>query len=328
MKPPLFPDPTWIAEQCRDLFRTPVRAASGDVNISVLTLLRGRLEHLHNLVEGLRRSTRPPDELVVARMGGPDPSRVAALAPCPAHVLDIPSSPERLPLAEARNGAARAAVGDIFVFLDVDCIPGAQLVASYERALVDMDALIMGPVHYLPQGATDGEWDETALLSLGAEHPARQIRESGLSRTAEYELFWSLSFAVRRSTFDRIGGFDPRFTGYGGEDTDFAFAARRAGVSLFWLGDAPAYHQDHEQYDPPLHHLVEIVANARAFRDKWDVWPMQGWLSAFADAGYVEWTADDLVIANEPSAKQLAAVRRRAFPATTEGPSTERGAKP
>ncbi|WP_300342830.1 galactosyltransferase-related protein [Nesterenkonia sp.] len=40
--------------------------------------------------------------------------------------------------------------------------------------------------------------------------------------TDDYELFWSLSFAVRREVFDQIGGFDAGYTGYGAEDTDFA----------------------------------------------------------------------------------------------------------
>ncbi|WP_409241961.1 glycosyltransferase family 2 protein, partial [Caballeronia sp. INML3] len=40
-------------------------------------------------------------------------------------------------------------------------------------------------------------------------------------------MFWSLNFACHLNTFEQIGGFDDAYTGYGGEDTDFAFRAKR-----------------------------------------------------------------------------------------------------
>ena len=40
-------------------------------------------------------------------------------------------------------------------------------------------------------------------------------------------LFWSLNFAVRRTVWDELGGFDEGFGGYGGEYTDLAFTARQ-----------------------------------------------------------------------------------------------------
>lgn len=55
-----------------------------------------------------------------------------------------------------------------------------------------------------------------------------------------------------------------------------------------------------------MQHLADIVANARCFRSKWGVWPMRGWLRAFADAGLIRWGSDDieLVDADAPLAVQ------------------------
>jgi GT2 family glycosyltransferase len=187
-------------------------------------------------------------------------------------------------------------------------------VGAYDAALATRDALFMGGVRYLPAGAADGGWDESELARAGVEHSARQAPR-GAAAPPPYDLFWSLSFAVRRRTFlERLGGFDARFTGYGAEDTDFAFTARTAGVPLEWCAGAVAYHQDHEAYDPPLQHLHAIVANAVAFRRKWEVWPMEGWLRAFAEAGYVRWEGAALEVVAEPPPEALAAARRRAFP--------------
>lgn len=107
-----------------------------------------------------------------------------------------------------------------------------------------------------------------------------------------YELFWSLSFAATRETWDRLGGFDEGYEGYGGEDTDFAFRAREAGIALVWVGGAHAYHQHHPTSNPPVQHLDDILRNGRRFAERWGEWPMQGWLSAFADLGLVDQEGD------------------------------------
>jgi N-acetylglucosaminyl-diphospho-decaprenol L-rhamnosyltransferase len=97
---------------------------------------------------------------------------------------------------------------------------------------------------------------------------------------------------VRPAVHRAIGGFDERYVGYGGEDTDYALRARRASVGLVWVGGAWAYHQHHPVSDPPREHLAEIVRNARLFRERWGRWPMEGWLRAFAAAGSVDWDPD------------------------------------
>ena len=53
----------------------------------------------------------------------------------------------------------------------------------------------------------------------------------------DYNLFWSLSFALTADTWRRIeaefGGFDEGFSGYGGEDTDFARQLREHGIEPY-----------------------------------------------------------------------------------------------
>ena len=98
-------------------------------------------------------------------------------------------------------------------------------------------------------------------------------------------LFWSLSFALDASTWALVGGFDEAYLGYGGEDTDFGQRAGVAGVPLWWVGGASAYHQWHPVSDPPVEHVQDIVRNANRFREQWGWFPMQGWLTAFEARG-------------------------------------------
>ena len=94
------------------------------------------------------------------------------------------------------------------------------------------------------------------------------------------------------TAWQRVGGFDETYTGYGGEDTDFGQRARAAGLDLQWVGGADAYHQHHPVSDPPVEHLDDILRNGRRFADRWGFWPMEGWLRAFAERGLVRREGD------------------------------------
>lgn len=96
-----------------------------------------------------------------------------------------------------------------------------------------------------------------------------------------------MSFAVTAQAWRSMEHFDESYTGYGGEDTDFAFRQRAAGRTLRWVGGAHVYHQWHPVSSPPWEHLDDILANAERFHRRWGMWPMRGWLDAFAAAGAI-----------------------------------------
>lgn len=288
------------------------------MEVTVCTLTRDRTAHLVNQVRGLLGSTRSPDAHVVAVMGGEDPRPEVPATPWPTRFVAAGGDGD-LPLARARNAAVAVADTEGVVLLDVDCIPSSTLVASYAHALDGFDGILMGGVRYLPPGWTvDAEQvplDDASLHRLGERHPSRpEPPGDRVARpTDRYELFWSLSFAVRRRTLlERIGGFDEGYGGYGAEDTDLALRARDAEVPLAWLGGAWAFHQHHDTYDPPVQHVASIVANARRFHEVWGRWPMEGWLSRFADAGLVRWEpgGDVLELVRGPSEAEMTAAHR------------------
>jgi GT2 family glycosyltransferase len=203
------------------------------MELSVLTPVRDRTEHLANLVAGLGRADAAGSfELLVGWMSGDDPRPALGRARgFEARAIEIDG--EELPLARARNELAGAASGAVLVFLDVDCVPSAGLLTAYARALREHDALAIGETRYLPRGFRADGADERSLRRAARAHPDRVglFPASGEVRIGgEHELFWSLSFAVRRETFlERIGGFDESYRGYGIEDTDFAMRPRGPG---------------------------------------------------------------------------------------------------
>ena len=267
------------------------------MSTAVITIVSGRHRHLENQQRGLLSGTVLPDQYVVVAMDDPVALRLTAGGPlagsaCAIHPLSI-SADRGLPLAAARNAGAAAALAagaDALIFLDVDCVPSPSLVQTYSTSVAaeSVPTLHCGVVRYLgPE--VDAGLIPAAELS-GPPHPARPSPDPGTAIPSdEWQLFWSLSFAVSTATWRRLGGFHEEYVGYGGEDTDLGYRAFRRGVQLRWLGGADAFHQYHPTESPPVRHLDDIIDNATIFHRRWGFWPMQGWLSAFADLGLAEY---------------------------------------
>lgn len=279
--------------------------------ISVITLVRGRHDHLRNLVRGLALQSEPPDELVIAVM---EQEPVARLPAAPFPVRQVMTPGREAPLARARNIAAASARGEALIFLDVDCIPGPDCVRDHLRDLRAVDGVKMGEVAYLPAGAARPGWRYAELEAAGSRHCDREGPPVDGPRKpcADYRCFWSLNFSIQRAAWNAIGGFDERYVGYGGEDTDFGRVAVDRGVALHWIRGGKVYHQHHGQHMPPVQHLETVLANALAFRDKWGEITMGHWLHAFELMGLIARDGETFRILRQPDEADLALTRQRA----------------
>ncbi|MET0704684.1 MAG: galactosyltransferase-related protein [Mycobacterium sp.] len=260
---------------------------------AVVTAVRGRTSHLRNQLTALARSSEQVDRHIVVAIDDDQVAAVVSADDLGTTVIPYCSTTPQLPMAAARNLGAQTAIdggADLLVFLDVDCIPAPDMVTAYRWAAEHpdhRDALLCGPVTYLPPPPANG-YDLAGLAAMANPHPARPAPAQGVITTStDYELFWSLSFAILPAVWQRIGGFCTDYTGYGGEDTDFAQKAAAQGVTMRWVGGAHAFHQFHPVSNPPVEHLHDIVANAIIFHRRWGWWPMQGWLNAFEAQGLI-----------------------------------------
>jgi N-acetylglucosaminyl-diphospho-decaprenol L-rhamnosyltransferase len=277
---------------------------------SVLTLVRGRADHLRNLMRGLARQSLPPRELIIAWMQ-PEPAADLPDPGCPVRHLHVPGEP--MPLAAARNRAAEAAGADLLLFLDVDCIPSPGLVAAYAAAAGTTRGLLLGEVLYLPPGPVSDDPDPALLDRLGRIHPARPAPpEAGLRPEPDPDQLWGLSFALPAAAWRAAGGMDEAFVGYGGEETDLATRLAASGLPTFWVAGARAYHQHHPVHVPPLQHFAPILANATRFRARHGRWCMTYWLGQFRAAGLIDWDADAPAIRliRPPTGPEIAAALR------------------
>ena len=300
--------------------------------VSVITTCYGRNRHLYNLLGSLMHGSVRPAEVIIVNDDA-DPKQLSAFA---LNIIQIPTMTGRqldnetgqsdFDIGCNRNLGAVKASYDALIFLDVDCIIAPTFIKQfYAKLQSHPDALLMGQPRYLLRPLTDTESDElqqgrlpeSHLSNLSVYNPHRYnfaprcqaTVQHDIEQTQDYGAFWSLCFAITKAQFDKIGGFDTEYIGYGAEDTDFAFMARELAIDFYLTADM-VYHQQHSVYRPPLNHLPSIVVNANRFYDKWQHWAMAGWLAKFADMGLIRWQAEQshlIDILRQPSPVEVAA---------------------
>ena len=157
-------------------------------------------------------------ELVVSDDGRSAPA--TSLAPEFPAVTWV-AGPRRGPAAN-RNAGARAARGDILVFLDDDCLPQPGLLAAYAAAFADSAVR-----------AAEGR--------IRADRASRRMdEEAPINETGG--VFWSCNIAINRAFFVSIGGFDERFRHAAMEDVEIRERILRTGAVIPFLPAALVIH--------------------------------------------------------------------------------------
>ncbi|MCT1411360.1 glycosyltransferase family 2 protein [Corynebacterium sanguinis] len=175
-------------------------------------------------------------EIIVADDGSPtppeqEPSLVDALT----DVITVRQDDLGFRAAAARNLGASAATGEVYAFLDGDTIPqpgyltAAVAHVQRNRRAVVVGTRLTGPDLAEPSWLTKA-WAATADLARADSTSWRFIISAVLTCSANF--------------FHHIGGFDPGFVGYGGEDWEFGWRAWNAGAEFVHEPGALAHHPE------------------------------------------------------------------------------------
>ena len=252
--------------------------------IAVLSMAKGRHDHLLAQVDGLSVGSVPPELHCVVSMGDRDLTRgrlPLGTDRWRTTVQPVPSDRRALPLAAARNAAARTAVeegAEVLVFLGGDVIPGSRTLERYAEAVTGpLEARPEGPVVWtgpiLDLPALDEDdavgYPFGQLAGIARPSAVAPVLEPGqLQVEPRWELFCGDAFAMSAEDWTRSGGFCGDYTGHGLEDVDFAHKVSREGGELVWVGGATAYRQPAPAPEPE-HELRVALRHAATWRSRW-----------------------------------------------------------
>ncbi len=214
-------------------------------------------EALALTLAGLERQSYPRHlfEVIVVDDGSDPPLEMSGPSPLDVRVIHQPDL--GFGLARARNNGARAAQGDIVVFLDCDMIPAREWLAAHARwHHAASDAVSIGFRRHLEvTGVTADDVRDCrgTLDEMFADRPWDRPEwiESHMARTAELtsdddDLFRVASggnLAMWRDFYWEVGGNDESFTQWGAEDIEFGYRAFTLGALLVPERRALCWHQ-------------------------------------------------------------------------------------
>lgn len=198
-----------------------------DARVSVVVPTRDRRPLLERKLRALEAETGPFEAIVVAD-ACTDDTEAFLDGYRPPYPLRWTRGPGRH-AATARNLGAELADGEVLLFSDDDVIAPPGWVAE-NRALHAREGFVGLSRQVLPPHLARGD-------ALHAVHG-----------------WWNTngrSTSLRAELFRRVGGYDPRFSTYGGEDPDLGYRLWRTGARFVLLSRVTVEHWD-ERYGRDL----------------------------------------------------------------------------
>ncbi len=196
----------------------------------------------------LQRTLGPDDQVVVVDNGSEDHTPVV-LAEHASWVTTVIHE-ENLGFAAGCNAGAAVAQRPVIIFLNNDTLPVAgwleDLLHPFARSAVGA----VGPMSNFvsgPQMLHDPGYAPSTIA--GVEARAAAVRAQFGRSTLTVDRLVGFCLAVRRDTFEGLGGFDTSFGIGGCEDDDLSTRIRRAGLQLLVVRGAFLHHIGHQTFD-------------------------------------------------------------------------------
>lgn len=173
----------------------------------------------------------------------------------------------------ACNDGAELARGDYLVFLNNDTVPQPGWLDALLRSFIEHPgAGLVGAQLLYPDGRLqesgghvlrDGRAESRGRFA-NPDHPLLRF-----ARTVDY--CSGAAFAVPRSLFNKLGGFDPRYAPAYYEDTDLAFRVRAAGRMVLCQPDARVVHVEGASAGTDLSSGMKSsqLRNQPVFAERW-----------------------------------------------------------
>lgn len=263
---------------------------------SLITVVTDQDHMLDRQALLIEQSAAKPDEWIVVSVTD---ERLSVDSPVQLHLRQI-ASKSRQAIAAAYAEGVRHSIGARLCFVSGACVPLGDVFQAFDVALGQTDAV------WSCRARSFASSDPTPLETLDQLQLLHRGSVSEMPKLVDAAWrFRSDCFAISRTNYRAIGGFDPTFSGWDTEDVDFALTAQREGIPLGVIDvDAFVLKRDLPR-DPDS--IAGVVRTARAFRSKWGVWPKLTMLRTLALHGFIEFNAarDHLRLLRLPTVSEL-----------------------
>lgn len=210
-------------------------APSGPVRIAVITASRGRPDALLAKARSLAEQTLPAEafEWCVWLNETPDErdrthARLAESSP--SFALHVGGGVEH-PVGRARNLAAAMATAPLLLLSDDDVTHDPGALEAHARFHERVPGAVgVGPLR-LPEALRTGRRREPFERTTGAFGRAHWSNATGANTS------------LPRAAFEAVGGYDPDWSGYGGEDPELALRLRAHGLVFRHVPEGGAQHR-------------------------------------------------------------------------------------
>lgn len=227
--------------------RQPAAVASDPIAVSVIVSTFKRPDILGRTIGALTRSDYPgPLEIIVVDGGSNDGTeevvRAYANARVPVKLVVEPVGG----VATARNSGARAATGEILIFVDDDIVAEPDMVRRQVlRVQQFRPCLVNGTWDFPAEMVDDMAKTPFGRFRLEIERWRRkQPLKPLIDNCFEADFAAAYNLGVFREDFDRIGGFDETFPNASAEDMDFSLRATQMGFVCVHDFDLQLMHND------------------------------------------------------------------------------------
>ncbi|NIH85140.1 glycosyltransferase [Amycolatopsis granulosa] len=267
----------------------PVAVSTSDEPLVTIVIpVHGRWSYTRRCLRSIEDSgARVPFEVVVVDDASPDDS-AAQLAACPG--VRLVRTPENTGFGGAVNLGAAHARGELLVLLnnDTEVRPG-WLDALTGVVRGDESVGLAGAKLVYPDGRLQEcggiVFADGSAANYGHGDDPDDPRYQGV-RDVDY--CSGAAILVRRDLWERLGGFDERYSPAYYEDTDLAFAVRDAGYRVVVVPDAVVVHHE------GVSHGTDITQGIKRFQEVNRAVFAEKWAAALAeqtDPGTTLWVA-------------------------------------
>jgi hypothetical protein len=256
--------------------------------ISVIVTTYNREDALNAALRALCRQSDKNFEIVIADDGSQPETRALVdswRARLPVTLKHVRHEHRGFRGGEIRNRGIVASEGELCIFLDGDCLAGADFVAAHRR-LAEPGWFVTGNRILLSR--------EVTATVLAQDEPAeqwcyatltQQRLQGGINRlmptwrlplgplrkftARNWQGAQTCNLAVARSDLDRIDGFDCSYAGWGLEDSDLVVRLIHAGVrrkdGRFATGVLHLWHAPNDRSQLPVNQqrLDEVMGGSR-----------------------------------------------------------------